>query len=224
MTFVVCCRTLNANEIDTFVLPQPGTSWITVNHLPESLALYASEKYDMLFGLRPKHRGQIVLRGKTIESPRWHQSFLSTPIWNQSFEKYSYMFGGKETDVSSAMPKEFQPFLDFLNRGQTVPFNQVVINWYETGADYTAAHSDCELGMLEDAEIATLTLGESNRPFRIREKGGEHFCLEVICGHGTILTMFGDMQKCFLHEIPKQPKCSHSRISVTFRKFKACET
>ena len=208
-----------SDHIRTIALPGSTPCWVTVRHLPESLARYAADVYDRLFELRPSERGKVVLMGETKDSPRWHQSFLKTPEWDDDFACLSYMFGSRKTSVDTPLPIELQPFLRHVNEGLRVPFNQVVVNWYEDGLDHTPSHTDCEKGMVPGAEIAILTLGDSDRPFVIRDKRGLHFKMEERCPHGTILTMHGDTQKEFRHGLPKQRECNRSRISVTFRKF-----
>lgn len=204
----------------TVTLPGSKPSWVTVRSLPESLAQYAVDIYDILFGLRPAERGKVVLQGEIKDSPRWHQSYLKTPEYSDVFEKQSYMFGNEMTKGNVPLPVEFEPFLQYMNEGLSIPFNQVVVNWYADGIDYTPLHADCETGMVPDAEIAALTLGDSNRPFVMRNKtAGSYFKLVEMCPHGTILTMFGSTQAEFRHGVPQQSECERSRISVTFRKF-----
>ena len=197
-----------------------ATSWYTTETLPDPLLQWAREKYDEMFALHPASRGEVVMQNETKLSPRWHKSFLHTPTWNEEYAHGSYMFGSKKSDISGDLPSLFMPFLDYLNDHSEHKYNQVVINWYADGADYTPQHADCEKGMLDNANIAVLTLGDSERDFRIRNKPREPFTeTSISCSHGTIIKMCGAFQKNLRHGIPKCSKCKKSRISITFRQM-----
>lgn len=76
------------------------------------------------------------------------------------------MFAGKDaTSIRDPLPDAFLPFLEHVNRNGA-DYNQVVINWYKDGQDYTPQHSDCEEGMKESADIVIVSLGDE-RQFKI---------------------------------------------------------
>ena len=156
-----------------------------------------------------------------MQSPRWHQSYLDTPVWNSDYETGSFMFGTQLTDNSGCLPSLFVPFLHHINQHSQGRYTQVTVNWYADGLDYTAQHADCEKGMIDGADIAILTLGVSERQLKIRSKASEHpQDAAVPCPHGTIIKMCGEFQKKYRHGVPKCVRCKKSRISITFRQMR----
>jgi alkylated DNA repair dioxygenase AlkB len=211
-------------------LSDDGASYITMSTLPSDLTLYATNTFTTLFNHHPTSRGKVQMPTGEHESPRWHKSYLNTPSPNPT-SHYSYMFSGhNDTSNRDQLPSAFLPFLDYVNR-EGGGYNQVVVNWYKDGQDYTPQHSDCEDGMEEGADIVVISLGDE-RLFKIRPKNlkreevdgdmgvvakGEG--LDVACPHGSVLTMGGQTQKFFRHGVPKSAS-EAPRISITFRKFK----
>jgi alkylated DNA repair dioxygenase AlkB len=211
-------------------LSDNGASYITLDTLPLDLKAYGTDAFDTLFNLHPEQRGKIQMKSGELESPRWHKSYLNTPSPNPATH-FSYMFSGhNDTSVRDPLPLASLPFLEYVNR-DGAGYNQVVVNWYKDGQDYTAQHSDCEDGMKEGADIVVISLGEE-RNFKIRPKninvdGADKDTdvvtkvegLDIPCPHGSILTMGGHTQKFFRHGVPKSAS-EAPRISITFRSFK----
>ncbi|CAD0082027.1 unnamed protein product [Aureobasidium vineae] len=199
-------------------LSDDGASYITMNTLPEDLKTYGANAFDTLFNLHPEERGRVQMQTGEVESPRWHKSYLNTPAHDPALH-YSYMFSGQDDSANhDPLPDAFLPFLEYVNR-DNAGYDQVVINWYKDGQDFTAQHSDCEVGMEEDADIVIISLGDE-RIFKIRAKHLEHEeALKVPLPHASILTMGGHTQKFFRHGVPKS-NSKEPRISITFRKFK----
>lgn len=100
----------------TITLTENRDSWIVVDRIPQLLSHYASVRFNQLFAKRPNERGSVCMAGKTVESPRWHQSFMNTPVLDSRFDKQSYMFAGtKKQRTNAPLPIEFRPFLDYVN-------------------------------------------------------------------------------------------------------------
>ncbi|CAD0106372.1 unnamed protein product [Aureobasidium uvarum] len=202
-------------------LSEDGASYIIMDTLPEDLKTYATDTFDTLFDLHPEERGKVQMQTGEVESPRWHKSYLNTPIHDPALH-YSYMFSGKNDPANrDPLPNALLPFLNYVNR-DNAGYNQVVINWYKDGQDFTAQHSDCEVGMEEGADIVIISLGDE-RVLKIRAKHLEHLehgeALKVPLPHGSVLTMGGHTQKLFRHGVPKSDS-EEPRISITFRRFK----
>ena len=199
-------------------LSDDGASFIIMDTLPEDLKKYGKDAFDTLFNLHPEQRGKIQMQDGGLESPRWHKSYLNTPTYDPALH-FSCMFSGQDNSgIHDPLPDAFLPFLDYVNR-DIAGYNQVVINWYKDGQDYTAQHSDCEEGMEEGADIVIISLGDE-RVFKIRPKQSLHAeDLKIPCPHGSVLTMGGHTQKLFRHGVPKSAS-KEPRISITFRKFK----
>lgn len=199
-------------------LSDDGASFIIIDTLPEDLQNYGADAFDTLFSLHPEQRGRVQMENGEVESPRWHKSYLNTPTYDPA-SQHSYMFSGQDDSrIRDPLPDAFLPFLEYINR-DAAGYNQVVNNWYKDGQDFTAQHSDCEVGMEEGADIKVLSLGDE-QILKFRPKSSPHAeDLRVPCPHGSVLTMCGHTQKFFRHGVPKSAS-KDPRISITFRNFK----
>ncbi|HUM53002.1 MAG TPA: alpha-ketoglutarate-dependent dioxygenase AlkB [Chitinophagales bacterium] len=215
----------------TIYLTKSKSAWVTIKWLSDELINYSQNQYRSLFNLHPNERGKVVMHDEEVQSPRWHKSYMHTPMLNLIHAKKSYMYSGKEligNDLS--LPNLFQPFLDFINKTErNDQYNQVIVNWYLNGQDYIAAHSDCQIDMKPNAEISIITLCEQEEHFRElrftpkKINGTENDAIynhvKIATIHGSIITMHGDTQNKFRHKIPKALDIDTSRISITCRKF-----
>jgi alkylated DNA repair dioxygenase AlkB len=97
------------------------------------------------------------------------------------------------------------------------PYNSVLVNWYRSGSDSVSWHSDDEPTLGPEPVIASVTLGGS-RTFTLKPRdGGERVTLSL--GNGDLLVMGGDLQRRWLHSVPRRPAEKQSRINLTFRHF-----
>lgn len=96
------------------------------------------------------------------------------------------------------------------------PFNSVLINWYRSGDDSIGYHVDNENDLVENSTIATVSLG-GPRTFYLKSRHGSGEVTKVTLEHGSLLLMYGECQKHWLHSIPKEPELNEPRISLTFR-------
>jgi alkylated DNA repair dioxygenase AlkB len=104
---------------------------------------------------------------------------------------------------------------DRLHVALGVRFNSALLNLYRTGSDSMGWHADDEHELGERPLIASVSLGATRR-FELRplRKGDSRgLALE----HGSLLVMSGDTQRCWKHQVPKEPTVRASRVNVTFR-------
>ncbi len=104
-------------------------------------------------------------------------------------------------------------------------FNSVLINHYRDENDSVGWHADDEKEFGTSPIIASLSLGET-RCFAFKPKPEAYaICgwrpgqrsIKVDLSDGDLIIMNGDVQKYWLHSIPKlAPKCA-ARINLTFR-------
>ena len=134
------------------------------------------------------------------------------------------MFCGSRdlTKINEPVPEAFKPFLDFMNEGTTT-YNQMVVNYYKDGSEFIPMHSDCKVGMVDDASITVIHLdnGEPDEPrriFMLRAREGATK-LEIKCTQGAVVTMIGATQEEFRHGVAED-ETKYKRISLTFRSFK----
>lgn len=90
---------------------------------------------------------------------------------------------------------------------------------------YGILTSDDESQLVTGSPIVTITLCLEGVPrkFRIRNKSDKTITKDILTTNGIVLTMGGDFQKEFKHEIVKvtggAAKKVGPRISLTFRQF-----
>jgi len=96
------------------------------------------------------------------------------------------------------------------------PVNSVLCNYYRTGADSIGYHSDNERDLVDNSTIITVSLG-GPRTFYLKSRDGKGEIRKLSLENGSVLLMYGDCQKRWLHCIPKEPELNEPRISLTFR-------
>lgn len=209
-------------------------SWVELDNLPQDLLDYTKNNFEQLFACHPAKKGKVIVKNKEIceiNSPRYHKCYGKTPSFDPNL-KYSYMFTGfdNQEQRNDPLPTLFQPYLDYINQNNANSYNQIVINWYSDGKDYIAKHADCYVGMIDDYNIASITLGSNNykdnREMLFYRKG--HGIKENVNSYklinGLILYMCGDTQKEYRHSIPPNSNLDLEgdprRIGLTFRQFK----
>jgi len=64
--------------------------------------------------------------------------------------------------------------------------------------------------------VVTISLGSSRR-FLVRRKGGGPVLKEYAPGQGDLMVMGGRLQHDYDHAVPRDPRASGARISVTMR-------
>lgn len=95
-------------------------------------------------------------------------------------------------------------------------FNGILVNQYNGGNDYVAAHSDRQ-HIEETEDVWSLSWGET-RIFRIRDKKTKQIVIDLPLIHGDLCEMNGQFQSKYTHEIVKEPKRTGIRYSFTFRR------
>lgn len=207
------------------------TSYIKISYLPDDLKKYAIDNFSQMFDLHPTERHNIILRMEQVEVYRWQQSYLKSPqLYDQDvLKKKSYMFSGFDTSNNNIeLPEQFKIFYDYIIRTQNDRYNQVVANWYKTGQDYIAYHSDCEIGMIPNSEITTISIYENEndtgkyRTISFVPKDGVDSIydkINIVDKHGLVITMCGDIQSNFRHGIEKTEGDVLPRISLSFRQY-----
>ena len=94
-------------------------------------------------------------------------------------------------------------------------FNSCLVNLYENGSQGVGWHSDDETTLGKAPTIASLSLGASRR-FCFKHKINGKKC-ELTLASGQLILMHGDLQRYWLHAIPKMAGVTTPRINLTFR-------
>lgn len=102
-----------------------------------------------------------------------------------------------------------------LLQGHKASFNSVLMNFYRDGRDSIGMHADSEEQLEKDPTIASVSLG-APRTFIVRHMLTGLKLSESLPG-GSLLVMKGDMQRTWLHGIPKEPGAQGPRCNLTFR-------
>ena len=98
-------------------------------------------------------------------------------------------------------------------------FNTVFLNRYRSGEDYQGFHSDDEVALGKNINIASISLG-AERDFKMKHKtDSNNNSFSINLKHGSLLTMRHPTQNFWLHSVPKRLKIKEERINLTFRKI-----
>ena len=92
-----------------------------------------------------------------------------------------------------------------IERVTCTSFNSVLLNWYRDGDDHLGWHADNERELGTNPTIASLSLGET-RDFVLRLNNAPSEKFTIPLEHGSLLDMYGDMQKFWQHSLPKRKK------------------
>lgn len=149
---------------------------------------------------------EIVLYGKRIMQPR-------LVGWAGDV---AYRYSGQTLE-----PRPFTETVRALtarvNEYAGTHFNHVLLNRYRDGRDNMGLHADNEPELGPDPVVATLSLGATRRLTLVprRPADGQRSALEL--PSGSLLIMCGACQRRFRHGIPREPRVTDERISLTFR-------
>jgi alkylated DNA repair dioxygenase AlkB len=94
-----------------------------------------------------------------------------------------------------------------------VHFNSVLLNRYRSGYDRMGWHADDEPEL--EPVIASLSLGATRR-FQLRHREARQL-VTIEVEHGSLVTMSGATQHCWIHQVPRDANASGERINLTFR-------
>lgn len=166
-------------------------------------------KYETAIKNLPlEKKPSIMMYGKELRQPRDVGFFCDI----KTVEGYKY---SNKLMKSSPLTSELKEILSLVNGICNNKFNAILVNRYNDGNDNIGSHSDSEIG-ITSTEIVSLSIG-STRKFRIRDKITKAIVFDLPLSHGLLVSMKGNFQKEFLHEIPKELKIKDPRISLTFR-------
>jgi alkylated DNA repair dioxygenase AlkB len=182
-----------------------------------------------LWQLHPEKRALVFVFGTMYETPRWQQAFGQ-----------AYTYSGVR---HAAWPLDRHPYLieliewvrhdsrRYSSDGEPLAYNSALVNWYEDGEHYIAAHSDDERQLVSSAPIYSFSFG-CPRTFRVKLKRSRDGVdkgdlatvdlakVDLRMLDNTLLVMGGTMQQHYTHEVPKEKRATSARINITFRVFK----
>ena len=151
------------------------------------------ELFDELAAMQVWHQGRRPMYGREVDEPR-----LSAGL----------RVGGALT------PPVVSQMAELLARRYGVPMTGLWLNWYRSGDEAVAWHSDRIGRVQKDPPVAIVSLGSARR-FMLRPKGGGPSRVFTPAG-GDLLVMGGACQHRWEHSVPRA-RHGGPRISVTFR-------
>lgn len=178
-------------------------SWIWIGTLPEDLHVKPTT-FEEIWGMHPDTRHKVVIGGRVTEVKRFQKSFG---------RDYSY---SGTVNIADPMPDIFNTYIHYFSALYNVNFNMALVNWYNHGLDFISAHKDDAREMVDGTPIVTISFG-SSRKFKIKKTGTSH---TYTLNNNTYLSMMGETNKHYTHEILKDISIKTRRISITLRCFK----
>ncbi|MBB3800279.1 alkylated DNA repair dioxygenase AlkB [Xanthomonas arboricola] len=152
---------------------------------------------------------RIRMFGRVVDSPRL-SSWIGDP-------EASYRYSGTQFSPHPWLDA-LQPLRARLQEDTGRPFNSVLVNRYRSGNDAMGWHSDDEPELGAQPLIASVSLGATRRfAFKHRDDAALKQTLEL--GHGDLLLMGGDTQRCYKHALPRTARPVGERINLTFRQI-----
>ncbi|MEM9980294.1 MAG: alpha-ketoglutarate-dependent dioxygenase AlkB, partial [Cyanobacteria bacterium P01_D01_bin.2] len=140
--------------------------------LPSDL-LAKLQPFEAFWALHPENYNPIKIHGRTINTPRWEQSYHKP-----------YCYAGV-TNLALPVPELIYPIWDWVKTTIDPRLNGILLTWYDGRlGHYIGKHRDSTQNMIVGAPIVTVSLGQS-RVFRLRPwrgKGYQDFPID----HGVV--------------------------------------
>lgn len=187
----------------TNYLPYNGT----VNYYGRILAIEQNHHfYDYLLNNVPWKNDEVLIFGKHIVTKRkiaWYGD-----------KEFAYSYSGT-TRYGKIWTKELLELKEIVEERVNLKFNSCLLNFYPTGSDGMAWHSDDEKALGKNTTIASLTFG-AERYFAFKHKKTQEK-VKLLLENGSLLIMKGVTQTYWLHKLPPTVNIKSPRINLTFR-------
>ncbi|CAN5654667.1 alpha-ketoglutarate-dependent dioxygenase AlkB [soil metagenome] len=154
--------------------------------------------------------GQLELYDRLSRADMWHRG--RRPMYGEMVDEPRLSAGLRLRD--SRTPAVVRRMSSALGSHYGLPMSTVWLNWYQSGDDAVAWHSDRIGRAQKDPPVAIISLG-STRRFLLRPKGGGRSVTFTPAG-GDLLVMGGACQHRWEHSVPRSRR-GGPRISVTLR-------
>jgi len=154
--------------------------------------------------------GQIELYDRLSRADLWHRG--RRQMYGQQVDEPRLSAGLRLRDTRT--PAVVRRMSVALTERYEVAMTSLWLNWYTSGDDAVAWHSDRIGRSHEDPPVAIVSLG-SPRRFLMRPKGGGPSTVFTPAG-GDLLVMGGACQHRWEHSVPRS-RTGGPRISVTLR-------
>lgn len=159
--------------------------------------------------------------GFYADHARLFEQLLSSVSWDASMTARKTASFGMPYNYSqmryaaTAIPAAMEPLHQLLRERLGIPFNNCLLNYYETGNKTMGFHSDDTSGLLAGTGVAIVSLGSMRHiSFRSIETPSVEVAFPL--PPGSLLYMDDAVQKAWTHAI-KREKNVGPRISLTWR-------
>ena len=189
------------------ILPNDGE----VNYYGEIIPLSDSDFYfERLLNNIAWRCDQALVFGKLIETKR-KVAWCADTVDGKPF---AYTYSGV-TRHSIPFTQELLALKKLVEQHSNESYNSCLLNLYHSGEEGMAWHSDGELDLKKNGDIASLSFG-AERKFSFKHKlSKEVVALQL--KPGSLLVMKGTTQQHWLHRLPPTKKVLEPRINLTFR-------
>jgi alkylated DNA repair dioxygenase AlkB len=151
-----------------------------------------------------------------IETARLFGRDMPVPRMTAWFGDADYTYSGIR-HRGAPFPAVVQRLRERAEGISGVSYNAVLLNLYRDGSDSVGWHSDHEASLGDCPTIASLSLGATRR-FQFRHRRtNETITLEL--SEGLWLVMAGEIQRFWVHQVPKTTAAVARRINLTFRRM-----
>jgi alkylated DNA repair dioxygenase AlkB len=153
-----------------------------------------------------------------------YRTLLSTISWDESMLARKTVSFGKAYNYSqmsypdTALLPELEALLDPLCGLCGFVANNCLVNYYPDGSSKMGYHADRTDNLEAGTGIAIVSLG-TTRHLRFKHLNDPERVLEYELVPGSLIYMTQDIQKEWLHAIPKAGT-TEGRISLTFRRIR----
>ncbi|MGF1777751.1 alpha-ketoglutarate-dependent dioxygenase AlkB family protein [Vibrio nomapromontoriensis] len=181
-------------------VPNGALLWV-----PDFIDLLESQSiFDELQQVLKWREDKIMMFGKWVSIPRLQ-------AW---YGDASYQYSNLTLE-----PLPWTPQLEELRKrceqAANTSFNSVLANLYRTGQDSNGWHSDNEPELGPSPVIASLSFGGTRRFALKHRQTKQKITLDL--PSGSLLIMAGDIQRHWLHTVPKTTRHVEPRINLTYR-------
>lgn len=184
--------------------------------------------YDLYAERRGGNTNIINCVDRNIKANRIYKTYGIVPKFEA--DKYSYMYGDIET-TDKCYAIDDSPYVKSIVKHFDYKYNNVIVNWYESGNNYIPFHKDCEKQMTATKDIAIVTFipqlcsdsDVRNIVFKqdattstMLKKNIKYKSVNIKATNGSVVIIGGDTNTYFRHGV-RRHITSHPRISVSLR-------
>ena len=157
----------------------------------------------------PWKQDEVVMFGKKVITKRKVGWYGDLPF------VYTYSHSAKKALPWNDVLKNIKSIAE-KHTGKS--FNSCLLNLYHDGQEGMSWHSDDEDTLEPDASIVSISFGAA-RKFSFQHKTNKT-SQSILLENGSLLVMESNVQKNWLHALPKSKRISSPRINLTFRTMK----